>query len=242
MTFDYHDALAKGRVKGAHPGGFYLTKKLLKDVKLKKEMKVLDIGCGMGQTSLYLAETIGCHVVAVDKHPKMIENFRQHPDVQALPIEIVEADIEKLPFADEQFDLILSESVLAFTKLAQSLYEVKRVLKKDGIFICNEMCLQEPIEPAELSKFNSLYQIQEILTKEGWLTKLKNVGFQNLTVVEDRKMAEELSDYTNEEKIVDNAGTVIYSEEVEEILVEQSLLLIEYADNIGYIVIQATKG
>ncbi len=55
-------------------------------------------------------------------------------------------------------------------------------------------------------------------------------------------MAEELSDYTNEEKIVDNAGTVIYSEEVEEILVEQSLLLIEYADNIGYIVIQATKG
>ncbi|MBO0992185.1 class I SAM-dependent methyltransferase [Bacillus sp. SD088] len=241
MAFNYHDALAKGKVHGAHPGGFYLTKRLLENIKLTKEMKVLDIGCGMGQTTLYIAETIGCQVVAVDKHPEMIHHLRQHAGVQALPIDIIEADIEELPFADEQFDLIVSESVIAFTKIEKSLDELRRALKQAGTFICNEMCVQEQMKVEELEQFKNLYQIQEILTKEEWLSKLKNAGFQNFTIIKDRKMTEELSEYADEEKMLDNGGTVVYSEDVEQILVEQSLLLMEYADKIGYMVIQAEK-
>lgn len=241
MTFDYHDALAKGKVHGAHPGGFYLTKKLFGNLQLTKEMKVLDVGCGMGQTSLYIAETIGCQVVAVDKHPEMIQHFRQHEGVQALSIDIIEADIEELPFADEQFDFIVAESVIAFTRIEKSLDELRRVLKKSGTFICNEMCLQGQMKTEELDQFKNLYPIQKILTKEEWFSKLKNAGFQNLTIIKDRKMREELSEDADEEKMLDNGGTVVYSEEVEQILVEQSLLLMEYADKIGYTVIQAEK-
>ncbi|MCJ7840195.1 hypothetical protein MUB24_04560 [Lederbergia sp. NSJ-179] len=60
-------------------------------------------------------------------------------------------------------------------------------------------------------------------------------------VKKDSRMSDELQEDEDEEKFLDNIGKVVYSEQVEQILAEQSLLLMEYADKIGYIVAQGQK-
>lgn len=71
-------------------------------------------------------------VVGIDIAPAILEAVRQrHED-----IELVEADVRDLPFPDDSFDIIISNSTLDHFHSAQeihvSLAELKRVLKKDG--------------------------------------------------------------------------------------------------------------
>lgn len=242
MTFNYHDALAKGEIVGAHPGGFFLTKQLFAGRNISKDSKILDAGCGLGQTSIYLAETFGCSVVSVDKHPEMIKHFRKWLEQSQLPIEIIETDIEEsLPFPDSYFDLVISESVITFTNIKKSLGELYRVLKTEGTFLCNEMTAEDSLVQEEESELKEFYQIDQILTESDWIETVKSVGFQNVQVLKARTILEEIFEY-GEDMLHDNAGAVVYNESVDTLLGEHSLLLAKYAEKIGYRVLEAKKG
>ncbi|WP_062109160.1 class I SAM-dependent methyltransferase [Bacillus niameyensis] len=242
MTINYHDALAKGEIAGAHPGGFFLTKQLFEGRDIGKHSKILDAGCGMGQTSRYLAETFGCSVVSVDKHPQMIKHFRTWLNQNQLPIEILEANIEgPLPFPDSYFDLVISESVITFTNIKKSLGELYRVLKTEGTYLCNEMTAEDHLVQEEELELKEFYQIDQILTESDWIETVKSVGFQNVQVLKARTILEELFEY-GEEMLHDNAGAVVYDESIDTILGEHSLLLAKYAEKIGHRVLEAKKG
>ena len=90
--------------------------------------RILDIAAGTGTSSVALART-GATVVAVDFSPGMIaEGRRRHPR-----IEFVEADAEKLPFGDEEFDAVTISFGLRNVNHPQvALAEMFRVLKPGG--------------------------------------------------------------------------------------------------------------
>ena len=69
--------------------------------------RVLDVAAGSGNASLPAAET-GATVVASDLTPELLEVGRRHADERGLSIEWVEADVEALPFADDEFDVVVS--------------------------------------------------------------------------------------------------------------------------------------
>jgi demethylmenaquinone methyltransferase/2-methoxy-6-polyprenyl-1,4-benzoquinol methylase len=95
--------------------------------------RILDIAAGTGTSSAALAKT-GATVVAVDFSPGMIEVGRaKHPD-----IEFVEADAEKLPFGDDEFDAVTISFGLRNVQHPQiALGEMYRVLKPGGrLVIC----------------------------------------------------------------------------------------------------------
>src|SRR5215813_9222713 len=52
-----------------------VTRRLIQDSGIQPGMRVLDIGCGVGDVSMLLAETVGKlgRVVAFDREPRAIE-------------------------------------------------------------------------------------------------------------------------------------------------------------------------
>src|ERR1700712_2051722 len=95
--------------------------------------RILDLAAGTGTSSVALSHN-GAKVVAVDFSPGMIaEGRRKHHN-----IEFIEADIEKLPFGDDEFDAVtISFGLRNVNDPKQALAEMYRVLKPGGrLVIC----------------------------------------------------------------------------------------------------------
>ena len=69
--------------------------------------RVLDVAAGSGNASIPAAAA-GAHVVASDLTPELLDTGRQIAAERGLDIEWRQADAEALPFADGEFDTVLS--------------------------------------------------------------------------------------------------------------------------------------
>jgi ubiquinone/menaquinone biosynthesis C-methylase UbiE len=119
----------------------YLFDQLLKN-RFTPGMTVLDAGCGSGRNLAYLMQS-GYQVFGVDRSGEAIEQARQQ--AAALAPELPEANfqecaIERMPFPDGEFDVVISSAVLHFATdeqhLDQMLQELWRVLKPGGLMFC----------------------------------------------------------------------------------------------------------
>lgn len=95
--------------------------------------RILDVAAGTGTSSAAIAKS-GATVVAVDFSPGMIEEGRRRQP----GIEFVEADAERLPFGDEEFDAVtISFGLRNVNRPRVALSEMYRVLKPGGrLVIC----------------------------------------------------------------------------------------------------------
>jgi SAM-dependent methyltransferase len=69
--------------------------------------RVLDVAAGTGNASLPAAQ-LGAAVTASDLTPELLEAGRARAAAQGLELEWVEADAERLPFADGAYDVVMS--------------------------------------------------------------------------------------------------------------------------------------
>ena len=92
--------------------------------------KVLDIGCGTGIATRQLEES-GLRVFGCDSDDKMIEIAKKYKR----PIEYYVADADKLPFDDEEFDMVTAFGAFHWFCDNGSVSEIKRVLKNNGLFV-----------------------------------------------------------------------------------------------------------
>ena len=106
---------------------------LLKHVKLRPNMKVVDVGSGTGFPLLELASRLGptSTVFGVDLWGTALERARQKARVANVSnVEIREGDAAALPFGDGEIDLVVSNlGINNFTDPAAVLSECRRVLK-----------------------------------------------------------------------------------------------------------------
>jgi tellurite methyltransferase len=86
--------------------------------RIIRGMRILDAGCGAGRNLIYLIKA-GFDVWAVDQDPVAIETLRSRLSPQAphfLAERFHAASVEQLPFADGQFDFLISSAVLHFAR------------------------------------------------------------------------------------------------------------------------------
>ena len=101
-----------------------------------KKQTVLDIGCGRGRHSLFLAE-MGFDVTATDISPEGIEQLRQEAKKRKLEgkIKTVVCDMLELPFQNDSFDGVLGFLAITHTDYAglkKVITKITDMLKKSG--------------------------------------------------------------------------------------------------------------
>ncbi len=116
----------------SHPYSEYpkkLCSYLFQSFSLKEGMKMLEPGCGRGEFLKNFKE-LGLDVVGVDISPEAT-NFQN-----GLDIKLCDVENEKLPFANNTFDVIYSKSFIEHLHHPDRyLKEAYRVLKTDGILL-----------------------------------------------------------------------------------------------------------
>jgi ubiquinone/menaquinone biosynthesis C-methylase UbiE len=111
--------------------------KMLDLVRLKPGESVLDIGCGTGTLTIAAKRRVGPEgrVCGVDASPEMLARAREKARRSNAEITFERGIVEALPFADGQFDAVLSTVMLHHLGRAarqQCAQEVRRVLKPGG--------------------------------------------------------------------------------------------------------------
>lgn len=106
--------------------------------------KVLELGCGIGYQSAFLAQ-IADHVVAtdlpdenIDSHaPGMLQAQKLHEILNISNVELLGCSAENLPFEENTFDMVYSSHVLEhIPDQMKALAEIYRVLKPGGFHFC----------------------------------------------------------------------------------------------------------
>lgn len=154
--------------------------------KIEQNTHILDVGCGTGQTAAYLASSYQANVTGLDIQPIMIEKARQRMHKARLPVKLLQGSIEQTSLANERFDLILAESVLAFVNLQQALQEIYRLLKKGGRFIAIEFTIPQTLRTELADDLQQFYGFQSLLRKKDWVRLLQQAGFYDIRIQKNK--------------------------------------------------------
>lgn len=115
--------------------------------------RVLDLGCGSGPYSVWLAEQ-GAHVVGLDLSQTMVSLARERARERSVKADFRVADIrDPLPFGNAEFDLVFSSTALHYVEdLRLTMKEAARVMKPSGRFVASVL---HPMSTARFPLANS---------------------------------------------------------------------------------------
>jgi tocopherol O-methyltransferase len=153
---------------------------------------ILDVGCGIGGSSLYLAQKFQARVAGITLSPVQAARATQRAQQANLAshAQFSVADALHMPFDNDSFDLVWSlESAEHMPDKTQFLQECYRVLKPGGRLIvatwCHRSC--EPPKPALvlqeqqlLKQLYEAYHLPYIISLPDYETMAQDLGFQQL--------------------------------------------------------------
>lgn len=99
--------------------------------------RVLEVGIGTGANLPFYCKADS--VTGIEPDPYMLRRARRRARRLDLPVELLQNQAEELPFEDGSFDTVVATWVLCtIGDPERALAEIRRVLKRDGVFIYAE--------------------------------------------------------------------------------------------------------
>ncbi|MDZ7753286.1 MAG: class I SAM-dependent methyltransferase [Gammaproteobacteria bacterium] len=143
-----------------------------------KGLKIADIGCGTGASTLVLAKELEASVTAVDFLPDFLHDLNIAAERENLGerIETLAASMHVLPFEEQSFDAIWSEGAIYNIGFSNGIRAWRRFLKRDGILAVSELTWLTQERPAELEQ-HWIREYPEVDTASAKMAILERNGF-----------------------------------------------------------------
>jgi SAM-dependent methyltransferase len=139
------------------PGSFEDTARALGQVTgLPAKPNVADLGCGNGAQTLALAKLLPhARISAVDIHQRFLVELvlRARQEGVHERIQVLQADMAKLPFSPQTFDLIWSEGAAYNIGFANALKGWRMLLKPSATVVLSHIAWFRPDAPEEARSF-----------------------------------------------------------------------------------------
>jgi len=165
------------RAKRQGPGGDIETKKAigLAMIDPSASLRIADIGCGTGSSAMLLAGLLNAQIMAVDFLPDFLEILKAKAEKLGLTekISTLACSMDKLPFGDEEYDIIWSEGAIYNIGFERGVKDWKRFLKTGGMLVVSEITWLTDDRPPELQEYweNEYPEIDTASSKIGILEK-----------------------------------------------------------------------
>jgi len=189
--YDFIGHLADA-LPGLHLGGQEATRTLLDVCQIDATSRVLDVGCGSGTTACLIAEQYGASVRGIDISEVMIAKAEERARRQGLlnKVEFRVADVFRLPFEDDSFDVVVVESVLIPLPgdKKQALTEMIRVVRPGGRIGANESTVDPSAPPEFLDLFAEHPAIYGHFTAQTLRRLFEESGLQVVHVAEAKSV------------------------------------------------------
>jgi SAM-dependent methyltransferase len=105
---------------------------LVRHARVTADQGVLDVACGTGVVAVTAAR-LGARVTGLDLTAELLERARENAALAKVSIDFHEGDVEKLPFDDSEFDVVLSQYGHMFAPRPDvAIAEMLRVLRPGG--------------------------------------------------------------------------------------------------------------
>lgn len=159
--------------------------------EMKEGETVLDLGSGGGIDVLLAAKQVGPtgHAIGVDMTPAMLETARKNAEkANATNVEFRKGEIENLPVDSDSVDLIISNCVINLSTDKDAVFaEAHRVLKPGGRMVVSDLVTVGDLgEDVKKSAEAWAGCIAGALDRDVYLEKIRNAGFSEVTVQEEK--------------------------------------------------------
>ena len=136
------------------PGGEAETRQAmaLAGLDRSRRLKVADIGCGTGASTILLAKELDAEITAVDFLPEFLDELQTRAKDHGVAerIKTLCCSMEALPFSDEEFDVIWSEGTIYNMGFEAGVAAWRRFLKPGGKLIVSEITWLNATRPPGL--------------------------------------------------------------------------------------------
>lgn len=163
-------------------------KKMTKDLNIKENDKVLDIGCGRGRVAAHIATLSKARVTGFNIDDVQLESAKQFSSLKGLTdqCQFIKANLnEPFPFADASFNALYQIQVLTYAKDKEKLFsELFRVLKPGGKISFLDWVQLDNYDSTNAHHRDLLKRVKPLIgaidtpTPEEIKSKLAKVGFK----------------------------------------------------------------
>jgi len=139
------------------PGGDAETERALTlaGIEGTAPLKIADIGCGTGASTLLLARLLNARITAVDFLQDFLAVLEDRAEQMGLSEKITTcgSSMDNLPFEEAEYDVIWSEGAIYNIGFERGVKDWHRYLKTDGLLVVSEITWTTASRPLELQEY-----------------------------------------------------------------------------------------
>jgi cyclopropane fatty-acyl-phospholipid synthase-like methyltransferase len=158
-----------------------------KALDLRSDDLLLDAGCGIGGTSVFVASNYGCRVVGINVSDLQLRQARAYARKARVDhlVKFMKMDYTRTKFEDASFTKVAGiESICYAREKRRFVDEAFRVLKVGGRLVVIDAFLKRAVksakEEADLAAFYRGWKVPSLVTAEEFEEQLGSAGFDQI--------------------------------------------------------------